>query len=231
EVSTEHMSIALGHGVLVTFQDRPGDPFGGVRRLLVDGVGTIRKRGAPRLLHALVDAVVDDAYTAIEALGQDVEALESALLDEPPDDALEQIHDLRSSTLRVRRTIRPLREVTHGLNRVETPLLADPLDAYWRDVTDHIDQLLENLELYREMIMGMVTLHHNHKSDQLNDTMRVLTIISVIFMPLAFIAGLYGMNFSYMPETDVWWGYFAVLGSMVAIAGGMVALFKWRGWF
>lgn len=231
EVEVEHLCLALGHGVLITFQERPGDPFGGVRRFLIDGLGTLRRQGAPRLLHALVDAVVDDAYTAIEHLGRDVEALEAALLEDPPANALQLIQEQRTSTLQLRRTVRPMREVTHVLRRIETPLLPERLSAYWTDVGDHIDQLLDSLELYREMIMGMVGLHHTNVSNQLNDTMKVLTVISVIFMPLAFIAGLYGMNFPYMPEFTVWWSYFVALGAMSVITVVMIVWFKWRGWF
>lgn len=231
ELEVEHIGVVLAEGVIVTFQERQDDPFDGLRRQLVEGVGPLRDSNAPRMLHALVDAVVDDAFDALEVLGQEVEALEASLLEDPPEDALEQIQDQRRHVLLIRRALRPLRETTFAIRRIETDLLPDRLDNYWTDVVDHLDQLLESLELYREMVMGMVGLHHTSTSNKLNDTMRVLTVISVLFLPLSFLAGLYGMNFSYMPELQVWWGYFALLGVMVVVAGGMAIWFKVRGWF
>jgi len=233
-LEVEHISLVLAPGVLITFQEVEADPFGGLRRQLIDGVGalrgSLRPARAPRLLHAVVDAVVDDAYDAIEALGREVEELEASLLEDPPDDALERIQEQRRSALLIRRVLRPMRETVFNIKRMETDLLPDRVDAYWTDVIDHVDQLLESLELYREMVMGMVDLHHTAVSNKLNDTMRVLTVISVFFLPLSFLAGLYGMNFSYMPELQVWWGYFALLGVMLTTAVGMLGWFRWRGW-
>lgn len=226
----EHVSIVVGHGYIMTLQELPDDPFDGVRRHLRDGVGGIRNGGQGRLLHALVDAVVDDCYDAIELLGREVEELEARLLEDPPDDALARIQEQRTVTLLMRRAVRPIREVLVALRKVDSPVLPDRLDPYWNDVADHLDQILESLELYREMVMGMVDLHHTAVSNKLNDTMRVLTVISVLFLPLSFLAGLYGMNFAWMPELQVWWGYPALLSVMIALGLGMAGWFKWRGW-
>lgn len=231
DLEVEHIGVLLAPGVIVTFQERPDDPFEGVRRQLVERFGPLREPNAARMLHAIVDAVVDDAFDAIELMGRGVEALEGSLLEDPPDDALEQIQEHRRNALLVRRALRPMREAASALKRLETDLLPGQIDHYWTDVTDHLDQLIESQELYREMVMGMVDLHHTAVSNKLNDTMRVLTVISVLFLPLSFLAGLYGMNFQYMPELQVWWGYFALLAVMVLTAVGMAGWFKWRGWF
>lgn len=231
DMEIEHIGAVLTDGALLTFQEHHDDPFDGVRRQLLEGIGPLRKPTAARLLHAIVDAVVDDAFDAIEVMGRAIEALEGELLEDPPEDAMEQIQEHRRNALLVLRVLRPLREVAASLKRLQTDLLPDRVDAYWTDVTDHLDQLLETLGLYREMVMGMVELHHTAVSNKLNDTMKVLTVISVLFLPLSFLAGLYGMNFSYMPELQVWWGYFALLGAMAVIAIAMAGWFKWRGWF
>ena len=233
-LDVEHISVALVPGAIITFQEVEADPFGGLRRQLLEGVGALRgalkQNRAPRLLHAVGDAVVDDAYEAIEALGREVEELEASLLEDPPEDALERIQEQRRSALLIRRVLRPMRETIFSVRRMETDLLPDRMDAYWTDVVDHLDQLLESLELYREMVMGMVDLHHTAVSNRLNDTMRVLTVISVFFLPLSFLAGLYGMNFSYMPELQPWWSYFVLLGVMATLAIGMLIWFRWRKW-
>ncbi len=230
QVRVEHVPLVLGRGFVVSFQEWGEDPFDGVRRQLLQGLGGLRRGGSGRLVHALIDAVVDDAFEAIEELGRSIEDLEERLLENPPEDALQWIQEQRTVTLLLRRAVRPVRDVLLQLRKVESDLLPGRLEAYWNDVDDHVVQVLETLELYREMVMGMVELYHTSASARLNDTMRVLTLISVLFLPLSFLTGLYGMNFVYMPELQLEWGYFALLGVMVAIAAGLAGWFRWRGW-
>lgn len=227
-VQTEHVCVLLGPNFVLTFQERDEDPFGSIRHRLQTGQ---RHASPARLLHAIIDAIVDDYFEAVEDLGNAVESLEEQLMDGSNEDALLQIQEQRRATLLVRRAVRPVREVIYALRRLEGPASPQDINKYYTDVSDHIDQILESLELYRDMVMGMVDLHHTTISDRLNDTMKVLTVVSTIFVPLTFLSGLYGMNFAYMPETQIWYAYYVLLGIMAFIALALAVWFKAKRWF
>jgi len=230
-VETEHVSLVLGPSFVLTFQERRGDPFDRVRRRLLERIGRIRKRGPDYLAYALIDAIVDHYFVELHEFGEDVEDFEDTLMVDPPADALVRIQDLRTADVQLRRAIRPLRDAIGALRVTPSELIHPDSQPYLRDLFDHVTAANDTVELYRDMIMGMIALYHTGVSNRLNDTMKVLTVISTIFIPLTFLSGLYGMNFEYMPELKWRGGYFAVLTTMVIISAAMAAFFRVRRWF
>ncbi|MBI5519920.1 MAG: magnesium/cobalt transporter CorA [Desulfovibrio sp.] len=230
-VSDEQVSMVLKQNVLITFQEKGGgDVFGEVRKRLVSGAGKFGRRGPDYLRYALVDAVVDNYFVVLERMGEDIEEVEEALLTAPTPQELETIHGLRREALFLRRFIWPLREVLARLEKGGSPLIQDSTILYLRDLYDHTIQVMDTVETFRDMLSGMVELYLSNVSLKLNEIMKVLTMISTIFIPLSFLASLYGMNFEHMPELKTQYGYFVVLGVMACTVGGMLYFFRRKGW-
>lgn len=230
EVRTEQVSLILGPTWVLSFQEREGDVFDGVRERLRGGKGRIRRQGADYLAYALLDAAVDSYFGILEKIGDDIEELETELINAPVPATLERIHHFKREMILLRKAVWPLREVISGLQRDESDLVADTTDVYLRDVYDHTIQILDTVETFRDIIAGMLDLYLSSISNRMNEIMKVLTIIATIFIPLTFIVGVYGMNFVYIPELKWHWGYFAVWGVMLAIAGAMFVFFRRRKW-
>jgi magnesium transporter len=231
---TEQVSMVLGPDYLVTFQERPGDSFAPVRERLRKR-GRIREFGADYLAYALIDALVDSYFPILEDYGERVEALELEVTERPTQDTLSTLHGLKRELLMVRRAIWPLREMTNALLREETPFVDRSTRIYLRDCYDHAVQLMDMLEVYRDISSSLVDIYLSAMSQKTNEIMKVLTIIATIFIPLGFIAGLYGMNFDRvspynMPELGWRFGYPLVLLVMAAVAGGLLYFFRRRGW-
>ena len=224
----EQVSFALGPGWLVTFQEQPGDVFEEVRKRLRTSAGRIRSQGADHLLHALLDAVVDGYFEVLETLNERVERLEQDATTIPNRALPIEIYTLRGELAGLRRAVWPLRESLRPLamERGEA-LIQSETRAYFRDLTDHVSQVSDLLESARDRLSAALDLHFALSDRHLNERMRVLTILATIFIPLTFIAGIYGMNFKYMPELLLPWGYPAALLFMAAVAGGMLLWF-WR---
>jgi magnesium transporter len=228
---TEQLAMFVGPDYVLTFQERPGDCFQMVRQRLRDPQGQMQKRGADYLGYALLDAAVDGYFPTLERLDDRIEQIEHEILaDKQPKDAVAELHAVRRALLELRRAVWPLREATSSLLRGEGRNFSADVRPYLRDVHDHIVQLIDLLENQREMTSSLLDLHLSHVNHRLNEVMKLLTIISTIFIPLTFLVGVYGMNFDWMPELRVWWGYPACIAAMVVMALLMLRWFRNRGW-
>jgi len=229
-VQEEQLSLAVGDGWVLTFQERPGDVLEPVRERLRSGKGRIRSRGADYLAYALVDAVVDSYFGVLESIGNQVEELEEAAMDHPDSATMHQIHDLRREMIMVRKSVWPVRDLLASLLRIEIRTIQPDTRPYLRDVYDHTIQLIDTVENLRDLVSGLMELYLSTVSNRTNEVMKVLTIIATIFIPLTFLAGVYGMNFRHMPELEVWWAYPALWVVMIGVAVAMLAFFRRRGW-
>ncbi len=230
-VTSEQVSFIIRGRCLLTFQEKAqGDVFDGVRKRLLAGGGRLAKAGPDYLMYALIDAVVDNYFVVLERMGEDIEEIEEALLTRPNPQELEKIHDLRREALFLRKFVWPLREVLARLDKGGSPFIEDATIVYMRDLYDHVIQVMDTIETFRDMLGGMMELYLSNVSLKLNETMKVLTMIATIFIPLNFLAALYGMNFSNMPELRTEYGYFVLLGGMACIVTGMVMFFRHKGW-
>jgi magnesium transporter len=207
-----------------------GDVFDPIRDRIRNGKGRIRKMGADYLAYALLDSIVDNYFIIMEKLGERIEFLEEELVTHPTAETLRVIHQLKREMIFLRKAVWPLREVVGGLERGESSLLKEATRIYLRDVYDHTIQVIDTIETYRDMISGMLDIYLSSISNRLNAVMKVLTIIATIFMPLTFIAGIYGMNFKFMPELEWRWGYPAVWLVVVFIGISMLIYFKKKRW-
>jgi magnesium transporter len=230
EVRSEQVSLILGSNFVISFQEMEGDVFDSVRDRIRTGKGRLRKMGPDYLAYALIDSIVDNYFLTLEKLGEKVEFIEEELVSDPGRKTLQEIHILKREMIYLRKSVWPLREVISGLERVESDLIKESTGIFLRDVYDHTIQVIDTVETYRDMLSGMLDMYLSSVSNRMNEVMKVLTIIATIFIPLTFIAGVYGMNFRYMPELGWRWGYFIVLGLMLAIGIMMVLFFKRKKW-
>jgi magnesium transporter len=234
-LSVEQISLVFGKNYVITFQERPGDSFEPVRERIRKGKGLIRRAGPDYLAYALMDALIDEFFPVLEQYGERIEALEDDLVDRPSPQAVHQIHGLKRDLLVLRRAAWPERDLVNSLLRAETPLIHPETKVFLRDCYDHMVQAMDMIETYRELAAGMLDVYLSSVSNRMNEIMKVLTIISTIFIPLTFIVGIYGMNFDTaspwnMPELHWRFGYLYCLGLMAAIAAGLVAYFRRKGW-
>jgi len=230
-INDEQVAFILRQGLLLTFQEKgEGDVFGEVRKRLLAGSGKLAKSGADYLMYALIDAMVDNYFVVLERMGEDIEEVEEVLLVNPGPEELATIHALRREALFLRKFVWPLREVLARLEKGGSELIQDTTILYLRDLYDHTIQVMDTVETFRDMLSGMLDLYLSNVSLKLNETMKVLTMISTIFIPLSFLASLYGMNFRHMPELESPYGYYAVLGVMACTVAGMVFFFYRKGW-
>ena len=232
---SEQISIFLGKGFVLTFQERVGDCFDGVRERLRKGKGRIRV-GPDHLTYALLDSIIDHYFPILEHYGERLEKLEEDTLDRPSKATLTQIYNIRRDLLLLRRSIWPLRDLMNSLIRDQQEFFVGETSLFLRDCYDHVIQIIDLIENYREVASGLVDLYLSSVSNRMNDVMKVLTLIATIFIPLGFIAGLYGMNFDNstspwnMPELHWRYGYPLALVIMGLVAGGMVLFFRRKGW-
>ena len=231
EIITEQVSIIVGSNFVISFQEGgEGDVFNSIRDRIKNGKGRIRKMGADYLAYSLLDAVVDNYFIIMERLGENIELVEDKLVTDPTPDTLHMIHHMKTEMLFLRKAIWPLRELLSGLERGGSSLFTDSTRIYIKDVYDHTIQVIDTIETYRDMVSGMLDIYLSSVSNRLNSVMKVLTIIATIFMPLTFIAGVYGMNFRYMPELEWRWGYFGALLFMAGIGICMLIYFRRKQW-
>ncbi len=230
KIRSEQISLVLGRNFLITFQEMPGDVFNLVRERIRKPQTRIRKSGCDYLAYALIDAIVDHYFIILEALGDKIEDLEAELLDNPTPSTMEIIHSLKREMIHVRKHIWPIREIINGLVKNESSLVQEPIHIYFRDVYDHTIQVIDTIESYRDILAGMLDIYLSSVSNKMNEIMKVLTIIATIFIPITFVAGIYGMNFKYMPELEWRWGYFMVWLLIVVVAGIMIGYFKKKQW-
>jgi magnesium transporter len=230
EIDSEQVSIILGGNWVITFLEDPGDVFDPVRRRLRENRGRVRKHGADYLAYALMDVVVDNYFTVLERFGDLAEDLEQAAMSDPTTETLQEIRDIKRAMIQVRRAIWPLRDVVNGLLRGGSPLIKKATLVYLRDAYDHVIRVVDIVETYREMIGGLMDIYLTTVSNRMNEVMKVLTVIATIFIPLTFIAGVYGMNFDNMPELHWENGYWYVWGVMVAAGALLLAFFRRKRW-
>lgn len=231
ELDIEQVSLVLGDGFVITFQEKEGDVFDPVRQRIRSGKGAVRTRGADYLAYALMDAVVDNYFLALEEMGEDIEEIEAAVLEHPDNDVISSIHHLKRELILLRRAVWPLREGFGTLMRDATALVKPGTVPFLKDLYDHTFQVMDTVETFRELVSGLLDVYISTVSNRMNQVMKVLTIISTIFIPLTFIAGIYGMNFRHMPELVFPWAYPAVLALCLLIALGMILGFRRKGWF
>lgn len=230
EVVSEQVSLILGRDFVLSFEEREPTLFEPVRERLRHNGGRIRRYGADYLAYSLIDAVVDGYFIVLERLGERVEQLQEALVATPTSDTQQALHRLRHELMLLRRSVWPLREVVGGLERGVSDLVREATRVYLRDVYDHVAHVIDTVETLRETVAGLLEIYLTSLSNRLNEIMKVLTIIATVFMPLTFIAGIYGMNFRYMPELEWRWGYPLVLLAMLAVAAGMLVYFRRKKW-
>jgi magnesium transporter len=227
----EQVSLILGSNFMISFQEgKEGDVFNPVRERIRSGKGFIRKMGSDYLAYSLIDTIVDNYFIILENLGEKIELLEEELVAHPTTTTIQKIQKFKNEMIFLRRVVWPLREVVSGLGRKESSLIKETTEIYLRDVYDHTVQVMDTIEVYREMLSGMLDIYLSSVSNRLNSVMKVLTIIATIFMPLTFIAGIYGMNFKYMPELEWRWGYPAVWLIVLIISVSMLIYFKRKKW-
>ena len=230
QIEAEQISLIVGPNFVFSFQESEGDVFDPIRERLRNGKGRIRKMGADYLAYSLLDAVVDYYFVILEKLGERIEFLEEGLVTDPQTQTLREIQNLKREMIFLRKALWPLREVVGALERGESPLFQKTTEVYLKDVYDHTIQVIDTIETFRDMLSGMLDIYLSSISNRLNAVMKVLTIIATVFMPLTFLAGVYGMNFKHMPELEWWWGYPLVWAVMIGIGGFMLFYFKKKKW-
>lgn len=229
-VEAEQISIVLGENYVITFQENDDDIFDNLRETIRKTKGQIRILGPDYLAYALLDTIVDYYYILLEKIGQKIENYEELLLGTSKPDILKDIYILKRENLVLRKSVWPLREVIAKMERVESAFLHTSTHPFVRDLQDHTTIVIETVDAYMEMISNLVELFLSIGNNRLNEVMKILTMISTIFIPLTFIAGIYGMNFRYMPETEWKWGYFIILALMLFLAVLMVIYFRKKKW-
>ncbi len=232
EIVNEQVCFILGENYVLSFQEAEGDVFETVRERIRYAKGRIRTLGSDYLLYALIDAVTDHYFMVIETMSNKIEDLEDNLFNGFSQEEISvQIQNLKREILKVRRAIFPLREIISKIEKNENNFIKDRTIHYFRDVYDHVIQISESIEIYRDMIWGLMDMYMTTISNRMNEVMKVLTVISTIFIPLTFLSGIYGMNFANMPELHYKYSYFILWGIMIVLFLGMLYYFKKKKWF
>lgn len=229
-IEIEQISLILGPNYVFSIQEREGDVFDPVRKRVRTEKSNLRKMGADYLVYSLLDAIVDSNFVILETLGEDIEDTEEEVVTDPTTETLQAIQTLKREMIGLRKSVWPLRELVSALERGESPLIRRSTLIYLRDVYDHTIQIMDTVETYRDTLSAMLDIYLSSISNRMNEIMKVLTIIATIFIPLTFLAGIYGMNFRYMPELVWKWGYPAVLLVMAGISVIMLLYFRGKKW-
>ncbi len=231
EIHSEQLCVVLMEGTVISFQEvEGGDAFDYIRNRLRQGKGRIRKMGADYLAYALIDAVVDCYFGILEKIGDRIEELEDDLMKEPSKETLHVLHNMKREMIYIRKAVWPLRELINNMQRSETELIKPSTDIYLRDVHDHAIRVMDTVETYRDLLASMMDIYLSSVSNKMNEVMKVLTIITTIFVPVTFIAGVYGMNFEFMPELHSAWGYPITLILMGIIILILLYYFRRKKW-
>jgi magnesium transporter len=230
ELRIEQLSLVFSNDFVLSFQESESGIFKPLRDRIRNSLGRIRRMGTDYLAYTLMDAVVDHYFVVMEKMGEKIDDLENEVVANPKRETLRGVQQLRDEILLVRRSIWPLREVISLLERAESPLIDKTSAIYFRDIYEHTIQVMDTVDTYRDILSGMFDIYLSSISNRLNEVMKVLTIIATLFMPLTFLAGVYGMNFEHMPELKWQYGYFMLWGVMIVIALGMLVYFRKRKW-
>ncbi|MBV6403626.1 MAG: magnesium/cobalt transporter CorA [Flavobacteriales bacterium] len=229
-IDVEQVSLVLGRGHVISFQERPGDVLDPIRERIRHKLGRVRKSGADYLLYSLLDVIVDNYFLVVEELGRRIERLERKVTVRPGNEDLLSLQELRGLLITVNRHVTPARELAGRLNTLQSPLIAESTRRYINDLQDHTVYIAETIGTFRDMLASLENTYHAGVNLRMGQVIKLLTIISTIFIPLTFIVGIYGMNFDHMPELRWRYGYFAVMGLMAAIAIGMLLWFRRKRW-
>ncbi|MEK6581126.1 MAG: magnesium/cobalt transporter CorA [Nitrospirota bacterium] len=230
-IISEQISLILGPNFVISFQEgHEGDVFNPVRERLRTGKGKVRKMGADYLAYSLIDSIVDNYFIILEKLGEKIESLEERLVTNPTGNVLREIHNLKREMLFLRKSVWPLREVISTMAKGESSLIHPSTGIYLRDIYDHTIHVVDTIETFRDMVSGMLDIYLSSMSNRMNAVMKVLTIIATIFMPLTFLAGVYGMNFKHMPELEWKFGYPMIVLVMLIVAVIMLFFFRKKKW-
>lgn len=230
-LNIEHVSLIFGENSVISFQEHEGDVFDYVRERIRKAKGRIRSLNADFLAYALMDAAVDHYFLALERIGDRIENMDDRILAHPRPGDIQEVHHLKREILSFRKAVWPLREEVGALGKSETALIRPETRVFLRDLYDHIIQIIDMVETFRDILGGIHDTYLSSVSNRMNEIMKVLTIISTIFIPMTFIAGVYGMNFENMPELKWPFGYYLTWGVMLMIALSLVFFFKRRKWF
>ena len=231
EIEVEHLSFILGKNYLISFQEeRSRDIFEAITIRLKTSAGKTRKNGADYLLYALMDLVVDNYFVVLEQMSENIEILEDSIIKTTKQKSMTEIYSIKRELMLMRKVVFPLREMISNLIREDAPLITPNTVLYLRDVHDHVSQVIETIDSYRELVASLMDLYLSQAGNRMNNVMKVLTVISVIFMPLTFIAGIYGMNFDNIPELHWHNGYYFVWAFMITLVIGMLIYFRRKDW-
>ena len=230
ELVAEHVSIIFGKSFVLAFLEDEGDVFEPIRARIQAGKGKIRKLGADYLAYALMDAVIDNYFEVLEDIGEQIEEVEDEVVHAPSAKTLHTVHSLKRELIFLRRAVWPMREIANSLLRDESDLVSPETRIYLRDLYDHTVHVIDTVETLRDIVAGMLDVYLSSVSNKLNQVMKVLTVMSSVFIPLTFVAGVYGMNFQYMPELQWRYGYPSVMGGMALVAAALLIAFRRRGW-
>ena len=230
EVVAEQVSLIVGPNVVISFEEAPRDAFDAVRARIRNEKGRIRSSGADYLAYCLLDTVVDNYFGVLEGMAAEIEEVEDQLLADPSRDMLQRVHGLKRELIFLRKSVWPLREVLAVLERADSSLIRESTVIYLRDVYDHTIQIVDTIESLRDIVSGMHDTYLSSVSNRLNEVMKVLTIWATIFIPLTFLAGVYGMNFKYFPELGWKWGYAGFWAIIVTVSGFMLLHFRKKKW-
>jgi magnesium transporter len=230
EIHSEQVSLILGQNYVISFQEKVGDVFNAVRERIRRGKGRIRKMNADYLAYSLFDSIVDSYFIILERIGEKVENIEQDVISNPNPEILQQIYNLKREMIYLRKSVWPLREVINSVMREESKLIKKGTYIYLRDLYDHTIQVIDTIETFRDMISGMLDIYMSSVSNKMNEVMKVLTIFAAIFIPLTFIAGIYGMNFQYMPELSLPWAYPTIWIVIIIVSVSLLVYFKHKRW-
>jgi len=230
DFDAEQVSLVLGSNYVLSFQEREGDVFDSIRERIKMGKGRIRKAGSDYLAYRLIDAIVDNYFGVLESVGERIEGIQEDVLEQPDPSTLKLIQNTKREMIFLRKSVWPLREAISSMERCESSLIGEDVRPYLRDVHDHTIQVIETVETFRDTISGTLDIYLSSVSNRMNEVMKVLTIIATIFIPLTFIAGIYGMNFKHMPELEWEWGYLTIWIVILVLGSLMLWGFKRRNW-
>jgi len=230
EIEVEQVSIVFNSKILLSFQEKQGDDFEPLRDR-IRKKGKIRKMGTDYLTYSIIDCIADNYFNVLERIGDKIEKIEHEVLSSPDDQTLRKIHELKRDTLMIKKSVWPLRDVLGLMIRPENDFIHDSIVFNLRDAYDHTIEVIDTVEAYRDFLSGLLDIYLSGASNRMNEVMKILTLISTIFIPLTFVAGVYGMNFKYMPGIEMHNGYYLIIGLMIVMISIMLMFFKKKKWF
>ena len=231
KIDYEQISLVLGKNYLITFQEKDGDLFEGFRERIRLDQGRVRKKGADYLMYRLVDIIVDNYYNILDHIGDRVDEMEEVVYENPSNNGFNSIQSLKKELIYLRKALYPLRDALSKVIKGESDFILEENIPFYSDVYDHVVHLIDSLDAYQDLTSNLLDIHMNAMNNRMNEVMKVLTVISTIFIPLTFIVGVYGMNFDFMPELRWKYGYPSIWIVMLMVVLGMLSFFRYKKWF